>query len=113
MYAGGSAPVHWGGTTCATRAIGLAFALGYRKLHLFGMDSSYLGDASHAYDQAPQESVLDVTFAGQSFKVPPQLLGQAEDFKNMVPDLLAQRCEIVVHGYGLIPAIAHEMIRQH
>ena len=98
-----------GGSTGATRAMVLAYGLGYRKFHLFGMDSSYDGDRGHAYDQADYANFLNVTCGNQVFKSSPQLLGQAEDFKMILPDLLRAACEITVHGDGLLNAVATQM----
>lgn len=98
-----------GGSTGATRAMILAYGLGYRKFHLFGMDSSYEGDAGHAYAQADYLNFLDVTCGDQVFKTTPQLLGQAEDFKTILPDLIRAACEVTVHGDGLLRAVATQM----
>lgn len=98
-----------GGSTGATRAMVLAYGLGYRKMHLFGMDSSYDGDRGHAYDQADYEKFLSVTCGDEVFKTSPQLLGQAEDFKLIAPGLVAAACEITVHGKGLLRAVADQM----
>lgn len=98
-----------GGSTGATRAIVLAYGLGFRKFHLFGMDSSYDGEVGHAYEQADYANFLDVTCGDQTFKSSPQLLGQAEDFKMILPDLIRAACEVTVHGDGLLKAIATQM----
>lgn len=98
-----------GGSTGATRAIVLAYGLGFRKFHLFGMDSSYDGEVGHAYEQADYANFLDVTCGDQTFKSSPQLLGQAEDFKTILPDLIRAACEVTVHGNGLLKAIATQM----
>lgn len=98
-----------GGSTAATRAMILAYGLGYRKFHLFGMDSSYDGDVGHAYSQPDYLNFLDVTCGNEVFKSSPQLLGQAEDFKMILPDLLQSACEVTVHGKGLLRAIANQM----
>lgn len=98
-----------GGSTGATRAMVLAYGLGYRKFHLFGMDSSHDAGKAHAYDQSSTEATLDVTCGDQVFKTSPQLLGQAEDFKMILPDLIRAACEVTVHGDGLLRAVATQM----
>lgn len=98
-----------GGSTGATRAMILAYGLGYRKFHLFGMDSSFDGEIGHAYEQANYQNTVDVTCGDEVFKSSPQLLGQAEDFKMILPDLISAACEITVHGDGLLKAIATQM----
>ncbi len=98
-----------GGSTGATRALMLAYGLGYRTFHLFGMDSSYDGSVGHAYYQEDREADLTVTCGDQVFKTSAQMLGQAEDFKLLLPDLIRAACEITVHGDGLLRAVATQM----
>lgn len=98
-----------GGSTGATRAMVLAYGLGYRKFHLFGMDSSYEGNRGHAYEQADYANFVDVTCGDRVFKTSPQLLGQVEDFKKVVPNLISAACEVTVHGGGLLKAVADQM----
>lgn len=105
-------PFVGGGTTVGTRAIGLAYMLGYRKIHVFGLDSCYQNGAGHAYHQGDHASLLTVTFMGKKYKTPPQLLAQVEEFKNIVPELLANGCELIIHGDGLLPDVAAAMIHQ-
>ncbi len=99
-----------GGSTVATRAMSLIYELGYRTMHMMGVDSSLENGKAHAYDQIAYEKVLEVRCGSEIFHASPQLLGQAEDFKRVAMDLIAARCEIVVHGTGLIPAIASRMV---
>lgn len=98
-----------GGSTGATRALILAYGLGYRKFHLFGMDSSYDGDRGHAYDQFDYKNFVEVRCGDQVFKTNPQLFAQAEDFKTILPDLISAACEVTVHGDGLLNAVATQM----
>lgn len=97
-----------GGSTGASRALVLAYGLGFRKFHLFGLDSSF-EDKVHAYAQEPYTKSVNVTCGDETFKTSPQLLGQAEDFKMMFPDLIAAGCEITVHGKGLLKSLATQM----
>lgn len=99
-----------GGSTVGTRVITLAYGLGYRRFEVFGMDSSYDGDAGHAYAQGDYDRFIEVTCGDQTFKTSPQLFGQAEDFKAMLPDLVRAGCEITIHGEGLLKAIANAMV---
>lgn len=104
-------PFVGGGTTIGTRAIGVAYMLGYRNLHLFGLDSSYEGDFCHAYEQGGYADLWDVKVGNEEFRSPPQLIAQAQEFQNLLPDLIAQGCEITVHGTGLLPSLAAEIAR--
>jgi len=87
----------------------LAYGLGHRKMHLFGLDSSYEGDVGHVYGQANYQKHVNVTCGDETFRTSPQLLGQAEDFKMVAPDLISAGCEIMVHGGGLLKALALQM----
>lgn len=103
-------PFVGGGTTVGTRAIGLCYMLGYRKIHVFGLDSSCEEGEGHAYSQIDFPSVLDVVFNGKKYRTPPQFLAQVEDFKKLLPELTASGCELTVHGDGLLPDVAASML---
>lgn len=101
-----------GGTTVGTRAIFLAYMLGYRSFRLFGLDSSQAGDVCHAYSQIGYENVLDVKCGDKTFKCPPQLMAQAEECQNVLNDLMAKGCQFFIYGDGLLRTIADEMNKQ-
>lgn len=101
-----------GGSTTATRALYLAYGLGYRKFQLFGLDSSYDGDRCHAYDQAGYDDVREVVCGNEAFRSSPQMIAQAEDFKVIIPDMIKAGCEVTVHGSGLLRAIANKFLTQ-
>lgn len=98
-----------GGTTAVMRTLPMLYGLGYRDFHLFGLDSSFEGGRAHAYDQHGYDTILDVICGDQVFKSSPQMVGQAEDFKIMAPDLIAAGCEITVYGDGLLKSIVMNM----
>lgn len=100
-----------GGSTTATRAIYLAYGLGYRYFHLFGFDSSFRGDQHHAYKQDGYNTVLDVTCGDDTFKSSPQMIAQAEDFKVIIPDMIKAGCEATVYGDGLLRSIADKFLK--
>jgi uncharacterized Rossmann fold enzyme len=102
-----------GGSTTATRAIFLAYGLGYRNFHLFGLDSSYEGEKCHAYKQAGYDIILDVHCGDKTFRSSPQMIAQAEDFKVIIPDMLKSDCSVTVHGSGLLRAIADQFLTSH
>jgi FkbM family methyltransferase len=98
-----------GGSTAGLKALCLAYLLGFRQLHIFGLDSCYEGlEAHHAYEQSLNdgERVLTVEFTGKSFNASPWMIRQAQEFLELVPQLLELGCELSVHGEGLIPHIA-------
>jgi FkbM family methyltransferase len=102
-----------GGNTVGLRAMALAFAMGFRRLALFGFDSCYTDGAHHAYAQPLNdgERVLDCIVAGKRFKAAPWMASQAQDFREIATLLMEKGCEIVVHGEGMIAAVAEAMGR--
>ena len=100
-----------GGTTAGLKAIAIAYALGYRKIHIYGFDSCYKDKENHAYSQPMNdgERILDVTFEGKTFRCAPWMITQAEDFQSLMGELVPMGAEIYVHGDGLIPAMAGAM----
>lgn len=106
-------PFVGGGTTVGTRAVGLAYQLGFRRFRLFGLDCSMAGDALHAYEQDHDYDILDVKCGGKEFHGPIQMIAQAEEFVNIIPKLLAEGCEIHVYGDGLLRAISDEFATAH
>jgi uncharacterized Rossmann fold enzyme len=99
-----------GGTTVGLKAMALAYVLGHRHIRLFGFDSCYQ-DTHHAYSQPLNdgEKTLEVHMGGKSFKCAPWMITQAEDFKEIIPELVSAGCVIRVYGEGLIPHIASLM----
>lgn len=92
-----------GGAATGNSALCLAYAMGHRTLHAFGMDSSH-GAGSHAYDQ-PMNALIptvDVEWAGRSFVSSVAMKSQAEKFQITGRMLEQEGCEVHVHGDGLL-----------
>lgn len=106
-------PFVGGGTTIGTRAIGLAYQLGYRRFRIFGLDCSMAGDELHAYSQPHEYNILEVTCGGKSFRAPMQMMAQAEEFMHVAHKLLAEGCELHIYGDGLLRAVADEMFADY
>lgn len=106
-------PVHLigGGSTVGLCAIVLAFALGYRKIHLHGFDSSYREDTHHAYMQNLNDAdfIVDVLAGDRKFRAAPWMVQQAEEFCTLATYLADEGCVITVSGDGLLPHLAHEL----
>jgi hypothetical protein len=102
-----------GGITVGLCAMALAYAMGFRRILLFGYDSSYRGDVSHAIPQARTEKenwTFDVTVKDRTFKSNAAMAKQAEQFRYLAADLVENcNCEISVFGDGLLPYIAQQM----
>ncbi len=99
------------GTTVGTHAIAVAFTEGFREIHLYGYDSSYRGDAGHAYEQAlnGEERIVDAHVADRVFKAAPWMVRQAQDFEGIAEAIIDAGGVIVVHGDGLLPFLAQQM----
>ena len=101
-----------GGTTVGLQAMSIAFAMGYRAIHLYGFDSSYsLSGDGHAYAQAansedPRESYW---IGGKEYIAAPWMARQAMEFQTAAQQLADADAVIQVHGFGLLPAIAKAM----
>lgn len=100
-----------GGSTVGMIAISLAHCLGYRRFHLYGMDSSYSDDEHHAYKQDinNHENVMEVTAGDRNFFAAPWMIQQANEFQQLARILVNEDCIITVAGDGLLPHIARLM----
>jgi uncharacterized Rossmann fold enzyme len=108
-------PVHLvgGGSTVGLNAMVLAFAKGYRKIHLYGFDSSYR-ETGHAYPQSLNDAdrIIDALYCDQKFKTTGWMAQQVNEFQDLAPGLVADGCVITVAGDGLLPAVARDMAGQ-
>jgi hypothetical protein len=116
MYDLSSAPT---GKTVGIKALYLAAFSGYRNFYLFGFDSSYRNEKSHAYPQLlkNKESVIDVKLPGihyldeqATFRSTSWMATQAGEFEEIAKSLASQGCRIVVRGDGLLPHVANLML---
>lgn len=100
-----------GGSSVGMKALGLAYGLGFKKVHLFGYDSSYRKEKNHAYSQPlnDAERIIDITVNDQHYRCAPWMATQVEEFKYSIPNFLARGMEFSVHGDGLLPYVASLM----
>ncbi len=101
-----------GGTTVGISGMALLYTMGYRKLHLFGYDSSFRDGQMHAQKQActVQEShAFEVGAFDKKFWTNAAMARQAEIFPRFSQQLLEMGTEIYVYGEGLLPHIAQSM----
>jgi 2-polyprenyl-3-methyl-5-hydroxy-6-metoxy-1,4-benzoquinol methylase len=92
--------------TVGIKAMSMAFALGYRKMHLYGYDSSYQDDDHHAYPQPLNDNAktLDIHLDGEVYYTTPTLANQAQEFPRWAKSLVQDHgCEIELHCDGLLP----------
>lgn len=106
-------PLINGGSAAVTRALYLAFAMGFRDLHLFGADSSYRDNDTHVNGSLVPEKDITIWLGNhegnRSFRTTPEFCAQVEEFKNIYPHFLSMGCDIQVHGTGLLPHVYHVM----
>lgn len=94
------------GTAAVTASLMLAPSMGYRKVSLFGADSSFVGEHTHAKESVVTETKLEIWVAGEKFKSTSWLAGQVEDFKKLAPLLRDAGVSIELHGGGLLQKVA-------
>lgn len=94
---GGEASTGLGALCCA-------YALGFRRLEIFGYDSSHKGEASHAYRQTMNDGipVMTVEWAGRRFRSSITMRTQAERFPITAQALQQSGATVNVHGDGLL-----------
>lgn len=95
-----------GGATVGLKSIMLAAAMGFRKFHLFGYDSSYEGDNDHAYPQPMNANDLRIEcrMKGRKFTAARWMAKQVVEYIGMAHTLTSDwGCEFYVHGDGLLP----------
>lgn len=105
-----------GGISVGLSAMPLAYALGYRKLHIYGYDSSHAEDACHAYpvtDSVSEHkhrdgSTIIAKVFGKKFTTTLGLLQQAQEFHRVAGDLIDLGCLITVDCDGLLRAMVDE-----
>lgn len=94
-----------GGGTIGLTALSLAIALGYRKVILYGYDSSFDGEATHAFNQ-PQNvglNELDIWVQDRKYRTTHAMAAQTMDFFPFYEAIkkVAPEFEINLNGRGL------------
>lgn len=95
-----------GGGSIGHRAIGVAYAKGYRTFHIFGMDCSYT-DKTHAgehYGNAPNR--IKVMCGDKEFSTSHVLVEYARQFIGGMAAM--EDCRFYVHGDGLLQTMIQE-----
>jgi hypothetical protein len=100
-----------GGLTVGLSSMCLTYALGFRKLHLFGYDCSHRNTLGHAYSQKmnDREPLCKVTVDGQVFTASLTMARQAELFPTVCNNLIDLGCIITVDADGLIKSVLKSM----
>lgn len=93
-----------GGITVSNSAVCLAYTMGYRKFHIFGMDSSHREEKTHVEDVFELESFsVLITEGGKDYRTTYDMKQQVVVFLQLHKLLTAAGCDITVHGSGLLP----------
>jgi len=102
-----------GGGTVGLRALFLANAAGYRKLHIYGMDSSYRDDAHHAYAQSLNdgEKIIEIKMEqfDRIYRCAGWMARQADEFRWHWQRLVSAGCTVTAHGDGLLPDLCRHI----
>lgn len=101
------------GTTVGLKALYLAGFSGFKEFYLYGFDSSYRDDKHHAYAQPinDEENIIEMVVEGRTFRCAPWMAIQAEEFQSIATSFAEQDKIIHVAGDGLLPFVAHRMVR--
>lgn len=93
-----------GGSSVGNSALCVAFAMGYREMHIFGYDSCQRDNRAHAYPQPLNEGMpcVHVIWNGKKFKAPLAMKAQAEKFQLTSQALKQEGCTLAVYGEGLL-----------
>ena len=99
------------GSTVGLAGMAIAYCLGYRKLYVYGMDSSY-DSARHAYPQSlnDEDRAIEAIVGGRTFKCAPWMIAQAQQFQTLSAELIEGDCEIYIRCNGLLGHMAWTMM---
>lgn len=104
-------PVHLMGgfTTVGILSLILAQLKGFKRIFMFGMDSSYRNGEHHAYEQESNNAdrVIDAMIDDVTYKCAPWMAQQVTDFQNVVAGF--EDVTIEVCGDGLLHEMAKAM----
>lgn len=91
--------------TVGIKALPLAYALGYRELHLYGYDSSYHDGEHHAFKQTLNDSAktIEVYLDGKRYVTTPTLAHQVSEFCGFAAGMTRMGFDITLHCTGLLP----------
>jgi len=92
-------------STTGLCALRIAFALGYRTLHLVGFDGCYESEER----RSEEERISDITIDGRTFAVTPWMISQVREFALLADAMVREGAVITVHGDGLIPFLSRKL----
>lgn len=118
-----------GGSTSGLRAVVLAYAMGFRKFHLFGYDSCLSlakpndkaatlrkvgGEICEGKDEKGRDKAIEVFIAGKKFMADRAMASQATEFQDLLKSLTKPGDPFTVRGYGqgMIQTIIRERYKE-
>lgn len=97
-------PLVFGGGTVGTRALDMAYILGWRDLHVLGMDACLSVDGRLSVDtqiaDADRKRLQTFLYNGRAFVALPSYARQVEDFASIIRPL--KDAAITLYGDGLL-----------
>lgn len=102
-----------GGGTVGTRAIGVLYTLGIRKILIFGMDGCLKRGVHHAFPQKENDfdAIRTIRVGRRRFQTHMWMISQADDLMQMIPHL-PDDLELGFEGDGLITHLVKETYRR-
>lgn len=96
-----------GGASVGNTALCMAYALGFRELHIFGYDSCHKNGKSHAYPQDMNIFIptTEVKWMDKTYTASVAMKSQAERFIYTASGLKKLGCHINVYGEGLLQSM--------
>lgn len=92
-----------GGSNAGLRALLLAFHMGYRNFHLFGIDCSYKNKEVWAGEHSGKAHVMEeVECNGKRFWTSDIMYNAAQDFVELMQSPLLHGCHFFIHGESLL-----------
>lgn len=93
-----------GGISVSLFALCIVHTMGYRRIHCFGMDSSFRGERFHVDDEGMEGPFLvDVEHNGKIYHTTYDMKMQASVFLQLERQFKQAGSKIEVHGTGLLP----------
>ena len=98
-----------GGCTVGLRAVVLMRFLGWKHMHIYGLDSCLQEDEHHAYPQPENDNevLVNVNSNGKDFTCTQWMAMQADEFRHMV-EFFGKELQLAVYGRGLIANLLEE-----
>lgn len=102
-----------GGQTVGARALILAFLMGFRKMYLYGFDSSYTDGHHHPYEQKQNdtEATIELEVGSKKYITTPLFARQVYTIQQQRNVLKRQGAEIILRSDGFIKGADDEIER--